>query len=325
MALPAGAPDLASLDLLVSVAEAGSLAEAGRRHHLSQPAVSMRLSALERRLGVTLLDRSPTGSRLTSAGVAVVEWAQPALEATTSLVAGVRALRGEAEGRLRVAASMTVAEYLLPDWLVALHDRAPGVAVALEVCNSAQALSLVADDRADLGFVEGLHVTPGLRSRQVGADELVVVVAPTHTWARRRRPVGLAGLAATPLVVREEGSGTRQVLESVLAPAGPLVPPAMVLGSTTAVKAAVVAGRAPAVVSRLAVGGELAGGRLVAVPVAGLDLRRPFRAVWRPGHPPRGPAHALLSLASRPTVPEGTGSRPSPADAAGRQPRTARR
>lgn len=128
------------------------------------------------------------------------------------------------------------------------------------------------------------------------------MVGPRHPWARRRSGVPAAELARTPLVLREEGSGTREVLDRALAAHGGTAPPMLQLASTTALKAAAVSGAGPVVVSDLAVADEVAAGRLVCVPVPELDLSRPLRAVWPAGRRPAGPARDLLGLtrASRP-------------------------
>jgi DNA-binding transcriptional LysR family regulator len=137
-----------------------------------------------------------------------------------------------------------------------------------------------------------------------------VVVRPDHPWAARRKPVSAAELAATPLVSREEGSGTRYALAAALAaalnrpPGGsnvPVPPVALALSTTAAVRAAVLAGAGPAVLSELAVGEDLASHRLVRVAVAGLDLHRALRAIWTGGTiPPSGAARDLLAHVSRP-------------------------
>ena len=302
MPLPPRTPDLASLDLLASVAEAGSLGRAAQHHGITQPAASQRVRALERVLGVQLLERAATGSRLTPAGAAVVDWAAPILAGVHALVAGVEALRSQGH-RLSVAASMTIAEYLMPGWLVALRRSRPEVTVALDVGNSEHVSTAVADGRAELGFVEGPAPPAGLRHRAVGHDRLVVVVAPDHPWARRRRPLTARELAETPLVSRERGSGTRDTLEAVLARRGPVPVPAAELASTTAIKAAVAAGAGPAVLSALAVAGELAADRLVEVAVADVPLARTLRAIWHPDRPLGRDARALVALAGRRTVP----------------------
>ncbi|MFE1310087.1 LysR family transcriptional regulator [Streptomyces sp. NPDC058755] len=286
-------PDLGALELLLAVARLGSLGAAAREVGITQPAASSRIRSMERQLGVALVDRSPRGSRLTDAGALVTDWARRVVEAAAAFDAGARALRDRRDSRLRVAASMTIAEYLLPGWLLALHAERPDTAVSLLAGNSAKVAELLLADEADLGFVEGLTVPAGLDSTVIAHDRLIVVTAPGHPWARRRRPLTPEELAATPLILRERGSGTRQVLDSAL---GGLARPLMELSSTTAVKASAVSGAGPSVLSELAVGEELAMRRLVIIPVEEVSLRRDLRAVWPTGHRPTGPARELLSL-----------------------------
>ncbi|OEV01243.1 LysR family transcriptional regulator [Streptomyces qinglanensis] len=289
-------PDLGALELLLAVARLGSVGRAARETGVSQPAASARLRAMERMLGVTLLERSPRGSRLTEAGVLVTDWARRIVESAESFDAGVSALRDRRDSRLTVAASMTIAEYLLPGWLIALRAQLPDTAVRLRAGNSAAVARTVLAAEADLGFVEGLGVPPGLDGTVIGHDRLLVVAAPGHPWTRRRKPVPLRELAATGLVLREPGSGTRQVLDAALAAHGGLGPPLLELASTTAVKAAAVSGAGPAVLSELAVREELAARRLIEVVVEGPGLSRALRAVWPRGARPAGPARQLLAL-----------------------------
>ncbi|MCC5475128.1 LysR family transcriptional regulator [Streptomyces sp. NPDC059680] len=286
-------PDLAALELLLAVARLGSLGAAAREVGITQPAASSRIRSMERQLGVALVDRSPRGSRLTDAGALVTDWARRVVEAAAAFDAGARALRDRRDSRLRVAASMTIAEYLLPGWLLALHAERPDTAVSLLAGNSAKVAELLLAGEADLGFVEGLSVPTGLDSAVIARDRLIVVTAPGHPWARRRRPVTAEELAGTALILRERGSGTRQVLDAAL---GGLARPLIELSSTTAVKASAVSGAGPSVLSELAVGEELAMRRLVSIPVEGVSLRRDLRAVWPTGHRPTGPARELLSL-----------------------------
>jgi DNA-binding transcriptional LysR family regulator len=153
--LPPGPPDLLSLDLLDSIAELGSLGQAASRHGMSQPAVSMRMAQLERGLGLSLLQRSPAGTKLTPAGEQVAALGRRVLGEVHAMMTGVAALVAEEGSHLRVAASLTVAEYLLPGWLSALHRESPGVMLAVEVTNSSRVLERVREGRADVGFVEG--------------------------------------------------------------------------------------------------------------------------------------------------------------------------
>lgn len=295
--LPQPLPDLAALDLLVTVAELGSISAAAATHRVTQPAASLRLRGLERVLGVRLLDRGTTGSRLTTEGEATVEWAATVLQGVHDLLTGTAALRSAGWSQLRLAASLTVAEYLVPAWLDRLAAEQPALGVSLEMGNTARVGELVVGGDVELGFVEGPQPRGPLRSRHVCRDELIVVVGSGHRWAGRRRPVTVHELAKTPMVLREPGSGTREVLARAMARHGAEPRPLMELGSTTALKAAAVSGAGPAVLSVLAVGTELRGGRLVAVPCADLDLAREIRAVWPSGRVLSPAAHRLLAIA----------------------------
>lgn len=278
-------PEIGSLDLLLSVARLGSLAKAAREHGVSQPAAASRIRNMERLIGVPLIVRSTAGSRLTDHGAMIANWARRVVDAASDLDAGITALRGHQASRIRVACSMTVAEYLLPRWLSELRTRVPTATIGLQVINSAKVAELVLGGAADVGFVEGAAVSDGLDSVVVARDELVLVVGHGHPWAHRRVPVNAAELSRTALISREPGSGTRYVLEHELHRLGcPLtVDPMMELSSTTAIKSAVEAGIGAAVLSSLALAEEIAQHRLIIVPTEGLDLRRSLRLVLRSG------------------------------------------
>jgi DNA-binding transcriptional LysR family regulator len=306
-------PDMTALDLLVSVGKLGSISAAAEAHGITQPAASMRLSALERRLKIQLLERATTGTRLTPAGMATAEWAAAILADMRALLVGTAALRAERGSRLQVAASLTVAEYLIPRWLGLLAAELPETKVSLEMGNTAHVADSVSRGDAELGFIEGPRPPGRLRSKELLADRLVIVVARHHPWSRRRRPITARELAATSLVLREPGSGTRDVLTEALAAHGLDVTAAMELGSTTAIKAAAAAGAGPAVLSALAVQTELQAGQLVAVACPELPLERSIRGIWSAIRPPSPTAARLLAIAARTrngAVPERDGSRP---------------
>lgn len=293
-------PELAALDVFVSVVELGSLSKAARAHHLTQPSVSSRIASLEAQLGLTLLERSPTGSVPTAAGALVAGWAGQVLQSAAELTAGVAALKARRSGRLRVAASLTIAEYLLPAWLETFLRNRPDSSIALDVHNSAEVLRRLEAGRADLGFIESPMATPSMEEHVVARDRLVVLVGRSHPWAGRGS-VSLEEFAATPLVLRETGSGTRDALESVLALLGHGPPrSALVLGSTSAVRGAVLTGHSPAVLSDRAVAADLAAGGLVRIDVPGLMIERRLRAVWPTGR--QLPPLALALLAELPSV-----------------------
>ncbi|TDD71849.1 LysR family transcriptional regulator [Actinomadura darangshiensis] len=294
MPLAPGTPELADLDLLLSVERLGSLGRAAREHGISQPSASARIKLLERRLGLELLSRSPSGSRLTAAGAAVAGWAREVVTPAADLMANVATLRDRASGWLRVGASMTIAEYLMPRWLVALRRERPELTVALRAENSRDVVELLEAGEVDLGFIEDPAPHDDLRELVVADDELAVVTAPGHPWASGG-PLTPGELAAGRLVLREKGSGTRETLHRVL---GELREgPHLELSSTTAIKEAVGAGAGATVLSVLAVEHELRTGQLVRVPVAGIELTRRLRAVWPRRSAPAAHAEALLRIA----------------------------
>ncbi|MFI7481116.1 LysR family transcriptional regulator [Kocuria sp. M1R5S2] len=293
MPISARLPALDELETAHLAARLGSVGAAARALGISQQAASRRIRAVETRLGLALFARSPRGVTTTARGAPVMEWIGDLLRAAENLSEGVATVAGR--GHATVATSMTVAEYVLPAWIMALRVRHPELEVSVTTGNSAEVIAAVLSDEVQLGFVEGPAVPSTLERLPFAEDELVLVVPPGHPWARRTG-IPPEELRRTPLVLREAGSGTRQTLEAALPG---LVPPLVELGTTAAVKAAALAGNRPTVLSRLAVRHELDDGRLVAVPVEGLDLTRSLQVVRRPDRPVRGAAAELLDVVLR--------------------------
>lgn len=296
-------PDLGALEVLSAIARTGSLSAAGRELGLTQQAISARLKSIESQAGVRLVTRTTHGSSLTAAGSVVAGWANQVLDVASLLDAGLASLREEARARIKIAASLTIAEQLLPRWLVSMQvaARRRG-AVAPEVTFSAtdseQAIKAVHSGEADLGFIEIPGALGGLRSRVVGCDELIVVVPPEHNWARRSAPLTAAELNQSFLVSRKSGWWHLLGGVDVDQPTGSEATSVDVLefASAASVRAAVLAGAGPAVMSSLTVRDDLAEGRLRAIPVASVDWRREFRAVWIGSRtPPAGAVRDLLA------------------------------
>ncbi|SNS51999.1 ModE molybdate transport repressor domain-containing protein [Micrococcales bacterium KH10] len=292
---------LAALQVLTAIDEQGSISAAARSLELSQPSASAAVRRLERRIGATLLSRTPRGSALNETGRAVAVWARQVIAASDAFETSIAALReGHAE-RVQIAASLTIAEYLAPRWLAHLATVRPHADVELIVRNSHDVMDLVTSGQVELGFVEGAKVEGGLRSQVIGRDELVAVVAPGHRWVRRGA-VGLKELVAGGLVLREVGSGTREILERVLQESQIELPAHVPhLGSTAAIKAAVRHGGSVAVLSRLTVADELELGSLVPIEVLGADLSRQLRMVWCSDAVLGASASELAGIAARST------------------------
>jgi len=300
MPLPPWISDLPALDLLLSVAETGSVGRAAQAHGISQPSASARLARLERRLGVPLLVRSRRGSLLTPAGQAVAVWTQQVVGAAHTLADGVLSLRADQAARLRIAASLTVAEYMLPAWLLGLRRTHPDTEISAEVSNSHGVCEMVRSGAADLGFVESPDIPADLSRRRVGADRVALVVSAGYPLAARAgQDLPIADLLEQPLLLREPGSGTRDTFLGALGKAlgaMPSLPHATSLGSTTTILATARAGGGIGVVS------ARAAGELVELRVPGLDLHRPLHAVWL-GKRPSPLAEDLMRQVSDPTSP----------------------
>lgn len=289
-------PDLRTLELLVAVADTGSLNAASRVVGVAQPNASRMIGALERQVGAPLLRRSPNGSTATPDGALVIAHARELLGAAGSLLESVGSRRQQRANTLPVGASLTINEYLLPRWLATLRSRVPELRPELLAMNSAQVFAAVDAGTCAIGLVETPSIPRRFARRVVHVDELYVVVAPTHPWASRSSPVPVGELAATSLVTREPGSGTRSTLERALA-GHDLVRPLQELGSNAAVLASACAGLGPAALSRLVVDSAIGAGALVRVDIEGRSLRRRFHAVWPANRPLRGPAAELVAIA----------------------------
>ncbi|WP_186526286.1 LysR family transcriptional regulator [Leekyejoonella antrihumi] len=291
-------PDLTALELLVAVADHGGLSSGARAIGMAQPNASRSIARLERSLGLPLVIRATTGSRLTPAGILVVDWARDVLQTATALTQGAAAIRQPGAGSITVSASQTVAEHLLPAWLSTLRTELPEATVTIQVHNTTAVIDDVLHGRCSIGFIEGPNAPRGVHHTVVAHDELILVAAPGHPWTRRRTPVRVEELVGTPLITREKGSGTRVALDEALGDLGP-VNPALEMSSNAAVRVSVTSGTAPAVLSRLAVQDALSAKTLCEVPIDELDLARPLRAIWSGPRRLRGLAAELVTIASR--------------------------
>lgn len=300
--LPPWTPDLVSLDLLLAVAETGSIGRAAEAHGISQPSASARLSRLERRLGVALLVRDTTGTRLTPTGTAIAAWAGEVVTAARQLTDAVTSLREQAGARLSIAASLTVAEYLLPAWLLTLRAQHPELDVAATVANSHEVAERVRSGEADLGFLEAPEAPTGVSVQQIGTDDLVLVVAPGDPLAARASEgVDAAHIVDLPLLLREPGSGTRDTFLQALTDAlgdgtRPTLPHATTLGSTATILAATRAGGGVGVLSARAAASDIAAGQLVRIPLRDAKPQRPLNAIWL-GRTPSALGRELIAIA----------------------------
>ncbi len=270
--------NLNQLRVFHSVAQMGSISGAARLLRVSQPAVSKQLGELEAALGAPLFDRLPRGVRLTRVGRALEEHAARLFGAERAAELELATLTGTPGARLSVGASTTIGSYLVPAVFGQLRQMHPELALSLEIGNTQSIHELVAGDRVDVGLTEGLPSADDLRSEAFSADHIVAIAAPGSILLGSG-PIGLERFLAEPMVVRERGSGTREVLESALAQRGHRLSPVMELGSSEAVKNAVAQRLGVAFVSSLTVDLELRLGRLAQISLSDFSLRRNLHVV----------------------------------------------
>ncbi len=260
---------LDQLRVFVAVAERLHVTRAAAALNITQSAASATIQALEARLGVALFDRVGRGIILTEAGQTLLTEARAVLARAAAAEQTLLDLGGLMRGHLSLWASQTVGGYWLPSYLQRFRAAHPEVSLAVAIGNTTQVAHAVGEGTADLGVVEGDVDDPLLVRIPVGLDEMVLVVAPGHEWAGL--DTAPDDLSASDWVLREPGSGTRQIFAQ--AAADQAVDPvsirvALELPSNEAVRAAVVAGAGATVLSRLVVAADLAAGRLVEVPLA---------------------------------------------------------
>lgn len=275
-------PELQALGLLVALSgNAKSIGQAAAKLDLAQPNASRSLRNLERDLKVPLLRRSPRGTELTVEGRAVAEWASKVIEAYDTLYAGARAIQDARAGTVKVSASLTVAEYLMPHHLTTFRAAHPEIGIGLSVENSATVIDRVRRQNCDLGLIESVSLPPDMRTVVVGRDRLMIACAPSfaEAWSK---PITAEALAQVPLLVREIGSGTREAIDSALSGAGGAAV-AGEYGSNSALRIAAATAVAPVVLSELALRDDFRAGRLLPLPVDdSVDLSRELHAVWSP-------------------------------------------
>lgn len=288
--------DLVSIRLLLAVDETGSISKAAGALNMTQPSASARLRRLEVVLGVPLFERRHAGTCLTRGGRLIAAWATQVMAAVDGLRAAVGALSGGAGHPVRVAASLTIAEHLLPAWLSTLSTAMPDAAVSLFVGNSAAVCARVLNGEADVGFIESPELPPPLLGVTFATDEVVMVAGPTHPLARCTDPIDASELGGSALFVRERGSGTRAIAETVL---GDLSGRLLVheIHSPTAARVALAVGTGVAILSALSVREDVLAHRLVPLLVTGFPVARPLRIVWRSTTPRDPVTRKLMEIA----------------------------
>lgn len=265
------------LDIFVRVAQSGQVIRASEELGLTQSAVSMGLASLESYHGGPLFHRQGKKLLLNEQGRMLLPYARDILQRLDNFSCMVHDTSTEPSGELHVGASTTIGNYLLPLLLGQFSRDFPKAKVSLHIANTDQIALAVVDGSLDIGLIEGPCHQPQLSRQHWRDDELVVIAAPEHPWVTQSQ-VDIAQLQQGDWVVREAGSGTREVFEAALGIAVAQLPSTLELGHTEAIKRAVEAGLGVSCLSKLAVQSELELGRLSVVHTP-LDLHRPLSII----------------------------------------------
>ncbi|WP_411347444.1 selenium metabolism-associated LysR family transcriptional regulator [Paenibacillus sp. WLX2291] len=269
------------LHIFYTVAERGSFSAAAQALHMTQPAVTMQVQSLEDHFSTKLFIRTTKKIELSEAGHVLMPFARRGIELMRETDAAMSRFTDDLAGRLLLGASNTIGEYVLPRLLVPLGQRYPEMKVMLKIMNTTQILDEISRNRLDFGLIEAPVEHPDMTINPVMQDELKLIVPGDHPLVAQHS-VTLDDVLQYPFVLREKGSGTRQVMEEEfirhhvdLAQ----IRTVMELGSTGAVKSAVEAGLGITILSPSSVKHEVALGLLKILTIEGLSFPRQFYSI----------------------------------------------
>jgi len=291
--------DTRQLAAFCAVVERKSFSQAAERLGVTQPAVSLQVRSLEKRLGRQLLDRSGRRVEPTEAGLALYRGAQRLLALEDQLLEELEAGEdGELGGTLEVGASTGPGSTVVPVLLGEFQRKNPAVAISLAISDTQTVVDRVADRELELGVVGAARRHRGVVFEPLFRDEVVLACPPDHRFAGRT--VTLDDLRDEPLIVMQEGAGVRQVIEDELRRAGTRLrdlEPKLVLGLQESARSAVAAGYGVTFISRAAIEADLAAGTLAVARVKGLDPARQISLVRSAGRSPTRAADAFVAFA----------------------------
>ncbi|NMB05320.1 MAG: LysR family transcriptional regulator [Bacteroidales bacterium] len=276
-------------NVFLSVAEHLSFSKAAEALHISQPAVSRHIKELEQRYDASLFERKGNRIYLTGAGEKVYHAFREIAQHYRNLDFEMGELHNAQAGEIRVGASSTIAQYVIPRVMASFHKRYPHIRLHLMNGNSFEMEQLLLDNRIDLALVENLSSQAGIRYRDFLHDELIVVTGKSSLYAERAT-IEKEDLLQIPLVLREEGSGTLEVIRQYFAQQKILfedLNTPIHLGSTESIKNFLLDFNGLAIVSEKAVRNELYLKTLVKLQVTGITFPRTFRIAHKIGHKSR--------------------------------------
>lgn len=255
------------LKVFCTVAETRSFTKTAQIVHLSQPAVSLQIQALEEFFETKLFDKTGKQVGLTSAGKILYEHATHIMSHYSDVMKEINKLTGTMKGAVAIGASTTLGNYILPQIITDFKKIHPKIKIKLRIGNTERIEDLMHAGFVDFGIVEGKTCRSNTKTEVLISDQLTLIVHPKHPLTRKRS-VSVLELTREPFILREQGSGTRQHIEKFLNNHGLAVSDlhvALIMGSTESIKAAVEAGTGIAILSKWAVRKEVEDGRLKTV------------------------------------------------------------
>jgi DNA-binding transcriptional LysR family regulator len=273
------------LKTFLAVVRCGSLTRAAKELYISQPAVTLQIHKLEQEYNTSLFYRRERGVELTPSGKLLFEYAKRIDGIYDEAAEELSALSGSVQGALRVGATLTIGEYVLPPIVGHFKAEHPKVDILLEVENTSRIVDQVASGVLDCGLVEGPFENGMIRSEKLADDELMFVCSSHHKFVRMSE-VDLDSILKEPFILREPGSGTRQVFEDALIKTGARpddLKILMQLGSTQAIKALVAENIGISVLSKCTLRNEIEQGTHHCLNIPSIDLHRTFQFIFRKG------------------------------------------
>lgn len=264
------------LKIFVNVAETMSFTEAAKRLHISQPAVSMQISNLERRLNTILFDRSGRNISPTEAAEVLLPMAREMLNYAAHIEEAMASLQGTLRGHLQIACSTSAGKYILPHLVARFREQHPHVRVTVSVCAPGAAIERVCDGRSQLGILSSEAGCREVEYRHFYTDQVVLIAPRKHPWAGRKS-IAPEQLVGQPFILGAEIAGTRRVMQAGLLEHGIRVHDldvVMELGNAEAIESAVEAGIGIAFISRMVAQRCIVAGYVAEIPVKGLHLER---------------------------------------------------
>ena len=271
------------LKVFCTVAESKSFSKASEIIHLTQPAVSLLIQSIEEIYETKLFDRASNTVILTPAGEMLYKYAKEILNLYAAAEKNIGEITGFVKGSISVGASSTIGNYLLPGVIAAFRKTHPKIKIHLLVGNTKRVVEFLNAGNIDIGLVEGDVARQKMVVDKLVADELVLIVPPLHPLAKKRN-VSIFEITKEPCIFREEGSGTRQVIEKYLGKysiTSQNMMISMVLGSTEAIKESVENGIGVAIMSRWAVRKEIKYGTLKPLSFKEEKMLRDFSLIFQ--------------------------------------------